>query len=91
MQNFIPGVTTYMDVAEADLIVQDEFENNEKTLWDSFDNEQKQRLILNGTRKINTLVWRGVQYPGFQSMPWPRLIQYRYVDILFSFNSITLS
>lgn len=80
MQNFILGVTTYMDVAEADLIVQDEFEDNEKTLWNSFDNEQKQRLILNGTRKINNLVWRGIQYPGFQSMPWPRLIQYRYVE-----------
>lgn len=78
---FQVGINTYMTVAEADQIVEDEFDDGaEKELYESLDEISKQRLILTGTRKISTIIWRGRQYPGFQSMQWPRLITYRYVD-----------
>lgn len=79
---FEVGVNTYMTVEEADSIMQDEFESTEaeRVIWDALDDAGKKRVILKGTRVINTLVWRGTRYPGFQSMPWPRLIQFNYVE-----------
>ena len=79
---FEVGVNTYMTVEEADSIVEDEFDSTdtEYEIWQGLDTAGKQRVIIKGTRLVNTLIWRGTQYPGYQQMPWPRLIQYRYVD-----------
>ena len=76
------GVNTYMTVEEADSIINDEFDSTEEeyVLWNSLDEKGKQRIILKGTRAISGLVWRGLQYHGYQQMAWPRLIQYRYVE-----------
>ena len=79
---FEVGVNTYMTVEEADSIMEDEFDTSEPeyVYWNTLDEIGKQRTILKGTRKVNTFVWVGTQYPGYQQMPWPRLIQYQYVD-----------
>lgn len=79
---FEVGVNTYMTVEEADSIVEDEFDSAEAEyeIWQGLNTASKQRVILKGTRLADTLVWRGKRYPGYQQMPWPRLIQYRYVD-----------
>lgn len=79
---FIVGKNTYMTVEEADEIVSDIYdeESEEYTLWNNSETDKKKRLILAGTRKLSSIVWLGIKYPGFQSMQWPRLIQYRYVD-----------
>lgn len=79
---FEVGVNTYMTVEEADSIIEDEFDSTdtEYKIWQGLDTAGKQRAIVKGTRLVNTLIWRGIQYPGYNQMPWPRLIQYRYVD-----------
>lgn len=79
---FIVGQNTYMSVEEADSIVSDVYfeDEEEYKLWDTFDELGKQRMILKGTKLIDRLPFLGIQYPGYQSMKWPRLIQYRYVD-----------
>ena len=79
---FILGENTYMTLEEANEIMTDEFASDsaELAIWNQLDLLGKQRLILNGTRIINTLVWIGRQYPGYQELAWPRIIQYRYVD-----------
>lgn len=79
---FEVGVNTYMTVEEADSIVEDEFDSTEEEydIWQSLDTASKQRVILKGTRAISGLIWRGIQYHGYQQMAWPRLIQYRYVE-----------
>ena len=79
---FVKGTTTYMSVEEADSIITDEFfeDEDEFILWSSLDELGKQRIILKGTRLIDRLPFLGIQYPGYQAMKWPRLIQYQYID-----------
>lgn len=79
---FEVNVNTYMTVEEADSIIEDiYFEDDvEREYWESLDDVGKQRLILRGTKIIDTLPFLGVQYPGFQNMKWPRLITFRYVE-----------
>ena len=79
---FEVNVNTYMTVEEADSIIEDiYFEDDEEyILWQTFDEVGKQRMILQGTRLIEKLTFLGISIPGYQSMKWPRLIQYRYVD-----------
>lgn len=82
MKNFEVGVNTYLTVEEADSIVLDEFSetDNMYKLWETLDENGKQRMLVNGARKISSIVWRGIRYPGYQNLQWPRLIQYRYVE-----------
>lgn len=79
---FVVGKTTYMSVEEADSIITDEFfeDDPEAILWSTYTELDKQRVILKGTRLVDNLPFLGRQYPGYQSMKWPRLIQWQYVD-----------
>lgn len=73
---------TYMTVTEADSIIADEFDSKseEYILWSQLDNLGKQRLIINGTRLVDKLPYIGIQYPGTNSLRWPRLISSRYFE-----------
>lgn len=79
---FVVGKNTYMSVEEADSIIDEiYFEDEEEyKIWSTLDETGKQRLILKGTKLIDRLPFLGLQYPGYQSMKWPRLIQYQYID-----------
>lgn len=79
---FVVGKNTYISVDEADSIINEVYfeDEDEYKIWQALDEAGKQRLILRGTKLIDRLPFLGIQYPGYQSMRWPRLIQYQYVD-----------
>lgn len=78
---FEVGVNTYMTVEEADSIIEDEFDNDEEvTLWNTLDEKGKQRVILKGTRKIDSMIWVGIRQVAYQNLSWPRFIQGRVKD-----------
>lgn len=76
------GTNTYMSVTEADSIMAAEFdsESAEYILWSQLDDLGKQRLIIKGTRLADKLPYIGTQYPGTNSLRWPRLISSRYFE-----------
>lgn len=71
-----------MTVEEADQIIEDVFfdDDAEAVLWNSLSDNDKTKIIYKGTKLIDNLPFLGIQYPGYESMKWPRLIQFAFVD-----------
>ena len=78
----VVGENSYMTVDEANEIVEDNFfeDDTEYVTWKGLSENDKTKVIYNGTKLIETLPFIGVQYPGYQNMKWPRLISLRYVE-----------
>lgn len=72
------GKNAYFDVSEADSLVNELYDSSddEFILWSSLDNNSKERLILKGTRLIESCSFRGFRYPGLYCMKWPRIIDF---------------
>lgn len=79
---FEVGVNTYMTLEEANQIVSDNFDETEDAyvLWSKLTPNEKKRLIVKNTKLVDTLIWRGCRYPGYDRMAWPRLITFRYTE-----------
>ena len=78
------GVNSYMNLEEADIIIEDELLDNDEeyTIWNSLSNDSKEKLIVKGTRLVDTLPWRGIKYnlSIVGSLQWPRIINNQIVD-----------
>lgn len=78
------GVNSYMNLEEADIIIEDELldSDEEYTTWNSLSNDSKAKLILRGTRLVDTLPWRGIKYnlSVVGSLQWPRIINNQLID-----------
>lgn len=88
----VVGVNSYMTVEEADSIVNDVFfdDDDDAKLWTSMTDNNKQKIILAGTRLINRLPFLGQQYPGFDRLPWPRLINGVYMECPYDVKAAIL-
>lgn len=89
---FIKGVNTYMDLEEADSIVDDIYfeDDDEYKMWQSLDDKSKQRIILKATRLLDNLTWLGNAYPGYNTLRWPRLIQFEIIDCPYDVKAAIL-
>lgn len=78
------GENSYMSLEEADIIIEDELldSDEEYTAWNSLSNDSKAKLILRGTRLVDTLPWRGIKYnlSVVGSLQWPRIINNQLID-----------
>ena len=78
------GVNSYMSLEEADAIIENELldSDEEYTIWNSLGNDNKEKLIVKGTRLVDTLPWRGIKYnlSIVGSLQWPRIINNQIID-----------
>lgn len=78
------GVNSYMSLEEADTIIENELldSDEEYTIWNSLSNDSKEKLIVKGTRLVDTLPWRGIKYnlSIVGSLQWPRIINNQIID-----------
>lgn len=79
---FEVDTNTYMNITEADSIIEAEFDSDsdEYKLWGQLDEQGKQRLILQGTRLIDNLPFLGIRAKRYQSMAWPRKVYHKDVE-----------
>lgn len=66
---------SYLSLEDANNIVSDIYLSNapEVSYWNTLSNDDKQRLIVISTNKINKLPFIGTKVPG-SSLSWPRFI-----------------
>ena len=78
------GVNSYMSLEEADTIIENELldSDEEYTIWNNLSNDSKEKLIVKGTRLVDTLPWRGIKYnlSIVGSLQWPRIINNQIID-----------
>lgn len=78
------GVNSYMSLEEADVIIENELldSDEEYTTWNCLSNDSKEKLIVKGTRLVDTLPWRGIKYnlSVVGSLQWPRIINNQLID-----------
>lgn len=79
----IVGENSYMSLEEANSIIENELldSDEEYTTWNSLSDDNKTKLIVKGTRLIDTIPWKGTKYNLIVgSLQWPRLINNQLVD-----------
>lgn len=78
------GTNSYMSLEEADAIVENELldTSNEYRDWNSLSENNKTKLIIKGTRTIDSIPFRGVKYniSKVGELQWPRLINNELVE-----------
>ena len=78
------GVNSYMSLEEADAIIENELldSDEEYTLWNSLSDENKEKLIVRGTRTVDVIPFRGVKYniSSVKDLQWPRLIDNELIE-----------
>lgn len=72
------GVDTYLDIIEADTLVESNFLSDEATrvIWEALSNADKEVLLVRGTRDVDSALYRGTQqlYKSLQPLNFPRII-----------------
>lgn len=75
---------SYMSLEEANTIVENELldTSNEYTVWNSLSENNKTKLIIKGTRIIDSIPFRGVKYniSKVGELQWPRLINNELIE-----------
>lgn len=78
------GTNSYMSLEEANTIVENELldTSNEYKNWNSLNENNKTKLIIKGTRIIDSIPFRGVKYnlSKVGELQWPRLINNELVE-----------
>lgn len=78
------GENSYMNLEEANAIIENELldSDEEYNTWNCLSNDSKAKLILRGTRLVDTLPWRGIKYnlSVVGSLQWPRVINNKLID-----------
>ena len=78
------GTNSYMSLEEANTIVENELldTSNEYTVWNSLSENNKTKLIIKGTRIIDSIPFRGVKYniSKVGELQWPRLINNELIE-----------
>ena len=78
------GVNSYMSLEEANTIIENELldSDEEYTLWNSLSDENKEKLIVRGTRTVDVIPFRGVKYniSSVKDLQWPRLIDNELIE-----------
>ena len=78
------GTNSYMSLEEANAIVENELldTSNEYTVWNSLSESNKTKLIIKGTRIIDSIPFRGVKYniSKVGELQWPRLINNELIE-----------
>ena len=78
------GVNSYMSLEEANTIIENELldSDEEYTLWNSLSDENKEKLIVRGTRIVDVIPFRGVKYniSSVKDLQWPRLIDNELIE-----------
>lgn len=78
------GTNSYMSLKEADTIVENELldTSNEYKDWKSLSEENKTKLIVKGTRTVDSIPFRGVKYniSRVGELQWPRLINNELIE-----------
>lgn len=78
------GTNSYMSLEEANTIVENELldTSNEYKNWNSLNENNKTKLIIKGTRIIDSIPFRGVKYnlSKVGELQWPRLVNNELVE-----------
>lgn len=78
------GTNSYMSLEEANTIVENELldTSNEYKNWNGLNENNKTKLIIKGTRIIDSIPFRGVKYnlSKVGELQWPRLINNELVE-----------
>lgn len=78
------GTNSYMSLEEANTIVENELldTSNEYKNWNSLNENNKTKLIIKGTRIIDSIPFRGVKYnlSKVGELQWPRLINNELIE-----------
>lgn len=77
-------INSYMSLEEANTIVENELldTSNEYKDWNSLSENNKIKLIIKGTRMIDSIPFRGVKYniSRVGELQWPRLINNELIE-----------
>lgn len=80
----IVGKNAYMDLNDANTIIENNLleTDEEYTTWSSLSDENKEKLIIRGTRLIDTLPFRGIKYNmrEVEALQWPRVINNEKIE-----------
>ncbi len=78
----IVGETSYITVAEADTIVQDEFmeDSAEFVYWEGLDDNSKSTLVRKSTSLLEKCLFRGLKVDPSQPLQYPRKIGSKLIN-----------
>lgn len=78
------GINSYMDIEEADTLLNDELFSDDEELitWKSLSSEDKTKLIIKGTREVEQLPFLGykINTNSRETLQWPRLLGCEVVE-----------
>ena len=78
------GKNSYLDIEEADTLLNEELFSDDAELieWKALSNDDKAKILIRGTRKVDTLPFIGykIKADSEQTLQWPRLIRNNLMD-----------
>lgn len=83
MSTIVVGSNSYLSLEEANKIINNEYfdTDDEYKIWSSLSEENKEKLLIKGTRVIDTIPFRGIKVSGrVESLQFPREIHGEVID-----------
>lgn len=77
------GMNAYMDITEADTLIEEHFfsDDDEYKVWNSLSINDKEKIIVKGTKLIDSIPFKGVKFNRHvDRLEWPRIIKFEKLE-----------